>query len=54
MTESGTAIEVAFTGLGYIGLPTAACLATGRLEVNGVDLSEQIVDQAGCGETPFA
>lgn len=46
--------SVAVLGLGYIGLPTAACLATGGLRVVGVDINADIVRQVGKGETPFA
>ncbi len=41
-------------GLGYIGLPTAVCLATGGLEVIGVDVSPRIVELVNRGEAPFA
>lgn len=54
----GTAVagspSVAVVGLGYIGLPTAACLAMGGLEVVGVDINADIVRQVGRGEAPFA
>jgi UDP-N-acetyl-D-mannosaminuronic acid dehydrogenase len=45
---------VAVVGLGYIGLPTAACLAIGGLEVIGVDLNADVVDRVNNGEAPFA
>jgi UDP-N-acetyl-D-mannosaminuronic acid dehydrogenase len=45
---------VAVVGLGYIGLPTAVCLATGGLDVTGVDVSAAIVAQVSRGEAPFA
>ena len=45
---------VAVLGLGYIGLPTAACLATGGLQVIGVDVDAGIVERVSRGETPFA
>jgi UDP-N-acetyl-D-mannosaminuronic acid dehydrogenase len=41
-------------GLGYIGLPTAVSLATGGLDVTGVDISPGIVEQVNRGEAPFA
>jgi UDP-N-acetyl-D-mannosaminuronic acid dehydrogenase len=41
-------------GLGYIGLPTAVSLATGGLEVIGVDVNPDIVERVNRGETPFA
>ncbi len=46
--------QVAVVGLGYIGLPTAACLATGGLHVTGVDVSAEIVERVNRGEAPFA
>ncbi len=50
-----TAISsAAVVGLGYIGLPTAVSLATGGLEVIGVDVNADIVDRVNRGETPFA
>ena len=46
--------SVAVVGLGYIGLPTAVCLATGGLDVTGVDVSPGIVELVNRGEAPFA
>ena len=46
--------SVAVVGLGYIGLPTAVSLATGGLEVTGVDVNPEIVERINRGETPFA
>jgi UDP-N-acetyl-D-mannosaminuronic acid dehydrogenase len=51
---AGPALPVAVVGLGYIGLPTAVCLATGGLDVTGVDVSPGIVEQVNRGEAPFA
>jgi UDP-N-acetyl-D-mannosaminuronic acid dehydrogenase len=45
---------VAVVGLGYIGLPTAVCLATGGHEVIGVDTSPEVVARVSRGEAPFA
>jgi UDP-N-acetyl-D-mannosaminuronic acid dehydrogenase len=45
---------VAVVGLGYIGLPTAVSLATGGLEVTGVDVNPDIVEQVSSGLAPFA
>jgi UDP-N-acetyl-D-mannosaminuronic acid dehydrogenase len=45
---------VAVVGLGYIGLPTAVSLATGGLDVVGVDISPAIVDLVSRGQAPFA
>jgi UDP-N-acetyl-D-mannosaminuronic acid dehydrogenase len=46
--------SVAVVGLGYIGLPTAVSLATGGLEVTGVDVNPDIVERVNRGEAPFA
>jgi len=46
-------ITVAVIGLGYIGLPTAAILATHGADVVGVDINGQIVDAVNRGEVPF-
>ncbi|MCC9193844.1 UDP-N-acetyl-D-mannosamine dehydrogenase [Arthrobacter sp. zg-Y916] len=49
-----TSIEtVAVIGLGYIGLPTAAILATNGINVIGVDVNENTVDAVNRGEVPF-
>lgn len=45
--------RVAVIGLGYIGLPTAAILATNGIEVIGVDVSERTVNAVNAGEVPF-
>lgn len=44
---------VAVIGLGYIGLPTAAILATQGLTVIGVDVKQATVDAVNRGEVPF-
>jgi UDP-N-acetyl-D-mannosaminuronic acid dehydrogenase len=46
--------RVVVVGLGYIGLPAAVSLATGGLQVTGVDLDEHIVKSVNHGEAPFA
>lgn len=46
--------RVAVLGLGYIGLPTAAALATRGIPVVGVDIDPGVIDQVGRGEVPFA
>jgi UDP-N-acetyl-D-mannosaminuronic acid dehydrogenase len=46
--------SAAVVGLGYIGLPTAVSLATGGLEVTGVDTNPSIVELVNRGEAPFA
>lgn len=45
--------SVAVIGLGYIGLPTAAVLATNGLNVIGVDVNEKTVAAVNRGEVPF-
>ncbi len=44
---------VAVIGLGYIGLPTAAILATNGLNVVGVDVNEKTIEAVNRGEVPF-
>jgi len=44
---------VAVIGLGYIGLPTAAILASNGIRVIGVDVSDRHVDAVNRGEVPF-
>lgn len=44
---------VAVIGLGYIGLPTAAVLATHGADVVGVDVNPATVDAVNRGEVPF-
>lgn len=44
---------VAVIGLGYIGLPTAAILATNGLEVIGVDVNPSTVAAINNGDVPF-
>ena len=52
--ETAVAIRtVAVIGLGYIGLPTAAILATNGLEVIGVDVNQDTVDAVNNGDVPF-
>lgn len=45
--------RVAVLGLGYIGLPTAAALATRGIEVIGVDVNDATVKAVANGEVPF-
>ena len=42
--------EVVMMGLGYIGLPTAALIASNGVNVNGVDINPLIVDTVNKGE----
>jgi len=48
-----TARTVAVIGLGYIGLPTAAILASNGTKVVGVDVSDRHVEAVNRGEVPF-
>jgi len=41
--------KVSVVGLGYIGLPTAAILATRGLDVVGIDVSQDIIDTINAG-----
>lgn len=43
--------KVSVIGLGYIGLPTAAVLASRGVQVIGVDVSERVVDTLNSGNT---
>ena len=45
--------HIAVIGLGYIGLPTAAILATNGLKVTGVDVNQRTVDAVNAGRVPF-
>ncbi|WP_418909121.1 UDP-N-acetyl-D-mannosamine dehydrogenase [Glutamicibacter endophyticus] len=45
--------EVAVIGLGYIGLPTAAILASKGIVVKGVDVTPRTVEAVNKGEVPF-
>ncbi|HEY0485762.1 MAG TPA: UDP-N-acetyl-D-mannosamine dehydrogenase [Mycobacteriales bacterium] len=45
--------RIAVIGLGYIGLPTAAALATNGLDVVGVDVNTRTVESVNRGEVPF-
>lgn len=40
-------------GLGYIGLPTAAFIASKGIEVTGMDTNQSYVDRINAGEVPF-
>lgn len=45
--------SLAFVGLGYIGLPTAVVLAQSGVNVIGVDISEERVNQINSGSSPI-
>ncbi len=42
--------EVVMIGLGYIGLPTAALIASSKVHVHGVDINQEVVDTINKGE----
>ena len=42
-------MKVSVIGLGYIGLPTAAILASSQVSVEGVDINQNIVDTINKG-----
>lgn len=42
--------EVVMIGLGYIGLPTAALIASQAVYVHGVDINQQVVDTINAGK----
>src|SRR4051794_18142024 len=45
--------SVCVVGLGYIGLPTAAALATQGASVIGVDVDSRTIEHVNRGEVPF-
>lgn len=45
--------KVSIIGLGYIGLPTAALIASNNIKVVGIDINTQIVDMINRGEVHF-
>ena len=45
--------SVAVIGLGYIGLPTAAVLASSGADVVGVDINQNTVEVINAGQVPF-
>ncbi|MEW5936515.1 MAG: nucleotide sugar dehydrogenase [Candidatus Thermoplasmatota archaeon] len=44
-------MEICVIGLGYIGLPTAALLATHGFDVTGVDINRKVVERTNAGVT---
>lgn len=50
MTQNTTSPTVSVIGLGYIGLPTAAVLASRQVKVVGVDINQHAVDTINRGE----
>lgn len=43
--------QLVIIGLGYIGLPTAALIASNKVYVHGVDINQNVVDSINRGET---
>ncbi len=43
-------LKVSIIGLGYIGLPTAAIIASKGINVNGVDINKEVVDIINSGK----
>src|SRR5690349_19551914 len=43
-------MQVVIMGLGYIGLPTAALIASKKIKVHGVDVNQQVVDTINKGK----
>jgi UDP-N-acetyl-D-mannosaminuronic acid dehydrogenase len=52
-TALSTFETVSVVGLGYIGLPTAAFIASKGIKVIGVDVNQSFVEQINRGEVPF-
>jgi UDP-N-acetyl-D-mannosaminuronic acid dehydrogenase len=48
--NNGVFMKISVIGLGYIGLPTAAVLASRQVEVVGVDVNQHTVDTINKGE----
>lgn len=44
-------LTISVFGLGYIGLPTAAIVASKKIKVVGVDVNQKTVDIINCGQT---
>ncbi|EAY26112.1 UDP-N-acetyl-D-mannosamine dehydrogenase [Microscilla marina] len=43
-------VQVTMMGLGYIGLPTAALIASRKIQVTGVDINAQVIETVNKGE----
>lgn len=43
-------LKVVISGLGYIGLPTAALIAKNKIKILGVDINQKVVDTINKGE----
>ncbi|WP_425292252.1 UDP-N-acetyl-D-mannosamine dehydrogenase [Corynebacterium mayonis] len=51
--DSAVFEKVSVVGLGYIGLPTAAFIASKGIKVTGVDVNPRYVESVNRGEVPF-
>ncbi len=49
--QRGNILRVSVIGLGYIGLPTAALIASENIKVLGIDINPEIIDTVTKGET---
>ena len=45
--------EVVMIGLGYIGLPTAALIASNKVYVHGVDINPEVVETINKGANTY-
>lgn len=52
-TDSRSFGKVSVVGLGYIGLPTAAFIASKGIPVVGIDVNQDAVDSINAGTVPF-
>ena len=52
-TDSRAFGKVSVVGLGYIGLPTAAFIASKGIPVVGIDVNQEAVDSINAGTVPF-
>ncbi|OFS40632.1 UDP-N-acetyl-D-mannosamine dehydrogenase [Corynebacterium sp. HMSC069E04] len=52
-TDSRSLGKVSVVGLGYIGLPTAAFIASKGIPVVGIDVNQDAVDSINAGTVPF-
>ena len=46
-------LKIAVVGLGYVGLPTAIAFHESGFDVNGVDISENVIEQLKLGNSPL-
>ena len=48
-----TDLKVVMMGLGYIGLPTAALIASRGINVQGIDVNQSVVDTINEGKIQY-